>query len=273
MPDQQQRHQYLDALGITSWLPVRPLPVAAPSADWVWDFRYPAPEIPFTPQPSANPGRPGAGRNAAAPVPPTMDAATARAALNDTLALVAESAKPKAERTKAQPQVKLAPKPKKPAAVPRFKLALLAVGDCLVIDALPTASPDDFSPRHQQLLKNIAAYLVAGPVELPRAGILNWPMLASSALDQSRPEALAAVQYKLKQLATRHNAKRLLLLGEVAAQMALDTDEALEQLRGAVQLPQQPQLQVVVSHSLSELLTLHALKATLWRDIQPILEH
>ncbi len=273
MPDQQQRHQYLDALGITSWLPVRPLPAAAPSADWVWDFRYPAPEIPFTPEPSVNPGRPGSARQSAPPVPPTMDAAKARAALNDTLALVAESARPKAERAKALPQVKLAPKPQKPAAVPRFKLALLAVGDCLVVDSLPTASPEDFSARHQQLLGNIAGYLTARPVELPRAAVLNWPMLASSSLDQSRPEALAAVQYKLKQLATRHHASRLLLLGEAAAQMVLDTDEALDQLRGAVQLPQQPQLQVVVSHSLSELLTLHELKSTLWRDIQPLLEH
>lgn len=269
MLDQHQRHQYLDALGITSWLPVQPLPAAAPSADWVWDFRYPAPEIPFSDTPAANGGR-AATRRQQPPAMPKMDPAKARAALNDTLALVAEGAKPKAEKARAEPQVKLAPKPKRPAQAPRFRLAMVAVGDCLVIDSLPTAASGEFSERHRALLTNISAYLINEPAELPRAAILNWPMLANSSLDQSRPEALAAVAYKLKQLIGKHSVTRLLLLGEAAMQMALDTDESLDNLRGAVKLPQHPELKVIASHSLSEMLALPETKAAFWQDIQPL---
>ena len=267
MLDQRQRHQYLDALGITSWLPTQPLPAAAPSAEWVWDFRYPAPEISFTPQPAGG----GAPRQQA-PAAPKMDPARARAALNDTLALVADAAKPKDQQKREEPQVKLAPKPKQTAEIPRFRLAMLALGDCLVVDSLPTVQGGEFSEQHRTLLKNISHFLLSEPAEMPRAGILNWPMLANSSLDQSRPEALAAVQYKLKQLINRNGSKRVLLLGEAAMQMVLDTDAGLDSMRGSVQLPAFPELKVVVSYSLSQLLRLHDMKADLWQDIQPIIK-
>ena len=35
--EQQLRHQYLDAMGITSWLPREQLPGALPTPDWVWN--------------------------------------------------------------------------------------------------------------------------------------------------------------------------------------------------------------------------------------------
>ena len=36
--DQQQRHQYLDTMGIASWLPRRQLAAARPTPDWVWEY-------------------------------------------------------------------------------------------------------------------------------------------------------------------------------------------------------------------------------------------
>ena len=36
--EQQLRHQYLDAMGIVSWLPREQLPGALPTPDWVWEF-------------------------------------------------------------------------------------------------------------------------------------------------------------------------------------------------------------------------------------------
>jgi len=271
MPDQHQRHQYLDALGITSWLPVQQMPAAAPSADWVWDFRYPAPEIPFE-NTAAPAGSGPTARRAQQPAAPKMDAAKARAALNDTLALVAEGASGKAEKARPEPEVKLAPKPKRPAEAPRFRLAMLVLGDCLLVDSLPTAATGEFSERHRTLAKNISHYLLDAPAEVPRAAILNWPMLANSSLDQSRPEALAAVAYKLRQQISKHSVTRVLLLGEAAMQMVLDTDEHLDQLRGAVKLPQHPEVRVIASHSLSELLALPDTKAALWQDIQSLVK-
>ncbi|MCV6587425.1 MAG: hypothetical protein OIF57_00140 [Marinobacterium sp.] len=271
---QQRRHQYLEALGITSWLPTRALPAAAPSDAWVWDFRYPAPDIPFSapvqaPVPAGNAPRPARPQPAA-----SVDPARVRAALNDTLALVAEPAPKKAAPA---PQVKLAPKPKQPGKVPRFRLALQVYGDCLVVESLPTAGQGGLSQAHLSLLKNIGCFLLPEPPEhIPRAVVLKWPMLAGSSLDQSRPEALAAVQYKLTRLLAEHGCTRLLLLGEVAMQMVLDTDEALDVLHGEVlsvaqRLPDFPQLTAVASHSLSELLMLHELKAVLWQDMQPLI--
>ena len=268
MLDQQQRHQYLEALGITSWLPTQALPAAAPSADWVWDFRYPAPEIPFSDTPAAGGNRAAATKPAA----PKMDAAKARAALNDTLALVADSGKQKPAARKAEPEAKPVAKPKpRSTEIPRFKLAMLAMGDWLVIDSLPTASADGFSERHQQLLKNISVFLGPDIPPLPRAAVLNWPMLANSSLDQSRPEAVSAVRYKLKQMQSKSGANHLLLLGEIAAQMVLDSEASLDDLRGLVTLPQHPQLKTLVSHSLSELLSLPEMKAVFWQDLQTLL--
>ncbi|WP_261843892.1 hypothetical protein [Aliamphritea ceti] len=36
--EQQLRHQYLDAMGIVSWLPREQLPGALPTPDWVWEY-------------------------------------------------------------------------------------------------------------------------------------------------------------------------------------------------------------------------------------------
>lgn len=36
--DQQLRHQYLDTMGIASWLPRRQLAAARPTPDWVWEY-------------------------------------------------------------------------------------------------------------------------------------------------------------------------------------------------------------------------------------------
>ncbi len=42
----QRRHQYLEAMGISSWLPRNVLPGAKPTPAWVWEFVYPEPVDP-----------------------------------------------------------------------------------------------------------------------------------------------------------------------------------------------------------------------------------
>ncbi|WP_428034843.1 hypothetical protein [Amphritea sp.] len=39
--EQSLRHQYLETLGIVSWLPRRQLPGARPTPDWVWEYCWP----------------------------------------------------------------------------------------------------------------------------------------------------------------------------------------------------------------------------------------
>ncbi|MBY4676240.1 hypothetical protein [Marinobacterium arenosum] len=278
MIDQQRRHQYLEALGISSWLPTRALPAAAPSDDWVWDFRYPAPEIPFAdgvPEPADMP-RQGARPDQSpasvprGPVPAAAKAAAeqARAAINNSLsgdAPVAAKPQPKPS-VAAEPMPTSRPSPK-PAEIPRFRLAFVAIGDTLLVDSVPPAAASDFSSSQRRLLCNIAAYLGPRIKQCPEPALLPWPMLANSSLDQSRPQAVAAVQHKLNRLGREHQIGRILLLGQAAAQMALDREEPIDELRG-IAFTVAGGAKAVATRSLTEALQLPEIKAEIWQDLQ-----
>lgn len=270
MIDHQQRHQYLEALGITSWLPATPLPAAAPSDDWVWDFRYPAPDIPFENTPGSTTATPAPAKDSATV---KRDAEQARAMLSSAF-----GTEPEVKSNAAKPQVqsvetdKPVAKPRtKPAPAPKFCLAFVVLGDWLVVDTVPPAGAAEFSAAQRQLLANIAPYLGHKVEQCPEPMMVRWPILANSSLDQSRDQAVAAVQHKLKGLFARQGCKYLLLMGHMAAQMALDLDDAqsIDELREA-KLPALAEVPAAVTYSLSEALRLPELKADIWADLQAL---
>jgi len=272
---EQQRHQWLNAIGIDSWLPRAPLPGAAPSADWVAAFHY------------AESGRAGA-QESGSQEPPVVAAAQPSvpkpsrpaAARIDTAALLDAPKRASAPAAEAaavrQPLRASAPAatPARPAQqeeAPRFKLAYLVRGDLLIIDSLPPHQPEGFSRQHKRLLQGITSALgLTAEQELSAPFMLPWPMLASKTLDQGPAEARRAVQHKLQRtLAFTPAIKHILLMGETAARWVVEPPAGADYVQGQ-RLTLGDGRQMLMTLSLSELLRLPERKAEVWRDIQPL---
>lgn len=269
---EQNRHSWLAALGVDSWLPRGTLPGAAATAPWVSSFRYPddRPDEDWQEDVSDY----------------SVDASTASAKAMPSVASPPLQASPRVKidtetlldrRPPAAVMASPAPAPSRsPAASatvepPRFKLAFLLRHDLLIIDSLPPHQPQGFSRQHRALLNGITSALGAGiDMELSDAMMLPWPMLASRTLNQGAEEARLAVQHKLKRtLESQSRVRHILLMGEAAAHWVLGETAPLESLQGRrFMLPSG--LPVVVTLSLSELLRLPDRKAETWRDIQSL---
>ena len=286
MIEEQQRHQYLDALGISSWLPRDVLPGAAPSADWIWDFSYPAPDIPF-----AEKGTPGTSV-AEAKAALNVDPAAARASLTRSFgdapkpevkeALWKKDAPAEPQKPAAKPVLEPvaddtahsdtdAQKPTKPQ--PRFKLALARYGCVLVVDSLPPQSLQDYSKQHDALAAAIVRSVSGAQVALQeKPSLLPWPAFASPTLPQGYDDALQTVQHKLDLLLEKGGVEAVLLLGESAAQMVLDREEELGQLSGIL-FSLRADTKVLATHSLTEAMQVPGLKAEMWKQLQPLVKH
>lgn len=285
MIEEQQRHQYLEALGISSWLPRAPLPAAPESAAWVWDFSYPAPEIPFEHAPASaarasNTTLSQADSRSDAPVNP----AAARALLSRSFAEPASAPAAAPEQVKAAVTALVDDElPAESAAElssagetrpqPRFKLVFAAFGPVLIVDSLPPQAQGGFSAVHQRLAAAVARSLGLPDTEAGAAPfMLPWPMFASPTLPQGYDEALLTVQHKLKKALEVGGVRAVLLLGESAAQMCLERDEALDELRGIL-FSLSGGVKAVACHSLTEAMHLSGIKPQIWRDLQPLIGH
>jgi len=269
---EQNRHRWLEALGVDSWLPRGALPGAAPPAPWVDTFCYPdgSPEDDW---------HDGADDSLAQddapslPPAPAAEPATVPAAPRpriDTAALLNPQAGPADNAPRVAP-VRPAPAPVATTEAPRFKLAFLLRQDLLIIDTLPPHQRQGFSREHRTLLTGITAALgVNAQAELSDASMVSWPMLTSRTLNQSVAEAQAAVRRKLERTLKVHGGIRhLLLMGEAAAHWVLEERIPLDELQGrCFTLPSG--VSAVVTLSLTELLRLPERKAEAWRDIQPL---
>lgn len=267
---EQQRHQWLEAIGIDSWLPREPLPGAAPSPEWVEAFCYAEDGTSWQDesrvddsvdqaQPTARPSRPAGSRI-------------------DTAALLDEPRRPAApepsparpEPAQAAPVAPDAVPAAKPDPAPRFKLAYLVRGDLLIVDSLPPHQPDGFSRHHRRLLLGMTSALgMAAEEELSSPFMLPWPMLAGKNLNQGPLEARRAVQRKLHNtLAFNPGIRQVLLLGEAACHWVAEQEGGFDSLQGQL-LELGEGRRALVTLSLSELLRLPERKAEVWRDLQP----
>lgn len=281
MQQAEQRHEYLAAIGVTSWLPCAQLPGAPASAEWVDNFQYPAPEIPFSSNRSEQ-ARASLAERPAAPAVAQKSALNPQAAASGVsaaraaLGLVDEAVAPPAPV--AEPQIAAADEPLQPlsqppgevdSTPPNFKLAFLRIGELLIVDSLPPQG-GSFGEQYRLISAAIARALGVGqqPTE---PFMLPWPMFASKTLDQGRAQAVIAVQHKLNKELQAEPAKQVLLLGEAAAQMVLDRQEPLESLR-AIPFTLAHGAKAICSQSLTEVMQLPGVKKALWRDLQPLLQ-
>ncbi|TCK06905.1 hypothetical protein [Marinobacterium mangrovicola] len=299
---EQQRHDYLSAIGITSWLPRTELPGAATSADWVAGFvhgqddAWETDDIDLDQAPAAQSAREAvAALDTAKPAHPSVSATEsapaaavatpanqdARAAARASLELELPSdtkpaSKPKPAAAQQSPQpdeaadkVSVAPRSGPRVAAPRVKLAFMLAGDLLIVDSLPPAGRQGFGRQHQRLLQGILASLGQNEAASD-ATILSWPVLAGASLNQGPDELAKAVARKLEHTLAVKPVKRALLFGESAAQWLLGREEGLDALRG-IRFTLQAGIACVASHSLSEALQVPEMKADIWRDLQPLL--
>lgn len=288
MESQTLRHQYLEALGISSWLPCASLPAAAPSADWVNDFRYPAPDIPFESgrsssaravlgQQNAAPSAKTLGNIKASPESAQQGMSQARAALGLSENEIKINASEAPSLAKVNP-VQQAPLAETVTSVdaeevaesreaPIFKLAFQHIGEFLVVDSLPPQGAG-FADNYQSLAQAIVIAL-GGQKGNGQVFMLPWPMFASKTLDQGYQQASIAVQHKLNKELQAHNIKTVLLFGEAAAQMVMARHEGLDELKG-ISFEVRSGVKAIASHSLTEAMQLPGIKKQIWMDFQPL---
>lgn len=301
--EQSQRHQYLETMGIASWLPRRQLPGARVTPEWVWEYCWPENDS------SQIQGK-GNGKSASF-VHPADRAIAAKQARAELSASFDAPAKAAPEKVAAAP-VSSEPKPlRSPESTPKpvaevverltaatqheavaielpepteqteqspFKLAFMAYQDCLVIDSLPPVSSatrqgsGQADAHHQILLDKILRSIGFVGGSAADYYTLPWPMFASKSLDQGAEQARLTVQHKLKKSLEKTAVKTVLLLGESAAQMVLEREEPLEQLRGML-FSLRSDVKTLASASLTEMMMLPGCKREVWNDLQPLLDH
>ncbi|MDO6565363.1 hypothetical protein Q4488_18485 [Amphritea sp. 1_MG-2023] len=336
--EQSLRHQYLQTMGIVSWLPRRPLPGAQSTPDWVWEYCWPEAE---GTAPSANglkaapifnpADRAMAAKQARAELSASFDAGSDRQSASGEANAPTEADKPKQAAAKlnqstiandpsvaslssagitsdvqascapqdqaqvqAQAQTSAMIEPSEPTTAtsselstpsklrpqPPFKLAFMLYQDCLVIDSLPPVSASARSlhnsgqadAHHQILLDKILRSIGLTGGSTADYYALQWPMFASKSLDQGAQQARLTVQHKLRKSLQKAPVGTVLLLGEAAAQMVLERDESLDQLRGVL-FSLRSQVKTLASASLTEMMMLPGCKRDVWGDLQPLLNH
>ena len=335
MQPQQLRHQYLQALGVVSWLPREPLSGARPSADWVWQFRRGAEDArdavdgdgghEETADAPLQAGTPVSRPERAGPAPAS---GVGRAALLDSLdaPAAAKAAPPSRQRplqeasatavSRLDASRQATPRPEPsgtdtgrtattmaptfvpavgtvpatvmpvpagavtalslrrpdPQDVPEFKLAFLSMADGLIIDSLPPQSRGGLTAAHLRLAMALWRALGLSASQAPSAQLLPWPAFTSRSLDQGWEQAEAAVQRKFDRLLEQSPARFVLLLGESAGRLVLQSREGGEGMRGVLFRPRS-QVPALASASLSEMLQVPGCKREVWRDLQPLIRH
>lgn len=247
--DELRRRDYLDALGIDSYVSRRQLPGAAVS------------------------------RRLAIPTPPRVPLSTSGAEGSNLRASVTSLGE-RPLSALVEPLIRARPEhpaalnvtQATPAAVlPRFSLVTIVAGDWLWLEELGGMP---LTTEQVQLVQSMARALLAGlalrktertPATLdgaspgstrPDVVQFDWPIHANRQLDQGEAAAQAGVAGFLARRLEQQGSRGLVLLGQ----------------GGAARVPLQA-LDVVVVHTASsaEMLAQPALKRQAWRDLQPLI--
>lgn len=285
-----QRQQYLEAMGIDTYMPRWILPSAAvplscapvlPRSEQDLQASEPAaqprvqspvdPDVPQVPAPAPT---------ANVVVTEVVDSATqapAKSAPIDVLASIespSEPAKKSAPVSAKSILENLDAETKRPD--PRFALSLWRVhDDVMVVDsrhaelALPT----------EPLLRNILAALGFASQPLPKAEVLRWPMFENSYEPQGQEIARETLQAMLEGMLEARPGKYLLLMGGEACHYLLGSEQLGEGFDPQVSLDKHLgqsfaldalSATAIVVPSLSDLLQQPLLKRGAWRAIQPL---
>lgn len=297
---ERHRHQYLAAMGITSWLPRAALVGARPSPEHIYTFLYGHEEDLYESDDAAEINEKVHHQHAVAPVTaasldllaPSDRSAKQRSEvfispdttqrggmLTDGVTVTqvsapasvkARSAQDTSETGTVTPRVEITPRSGKEKA-PRFRLGFWLYKDVLVVDSLPLLSRGGITQgRYQTLCANMVKAMGLDAELLAAPYVLAWPMLAGDSLDQGKAEASLAVNHKIQKLLRQAQPRLLLFLGESAAQMVMRRDEGIDELR-AVVFSYSSQVKAITSLSLTQMLQIPECKKEVWDDLQKIL--
>lgn len=256
--NEQQRQQYLEAMGIQPWFPRYTLPEAKPSTtcEWCWDT-LPSENLQATttPQPFTE-----QQISPALLTPSRKPFMRPSDILGDTIPTKPEDS---SETEKTTPV-----KAKPTQLIERFRLATLSVNDdCLAISELPSIGMNQFTRFHERLLRNLLLS-VGITIKYPlQPTLFDWPIVGNRT-DQDEQAAHDAVHGYLTNQFGLHRRKTLFLLGRNCARYTLGSGTDFDDIRGVRTNNHQV---TVITHSLDALMKLPAIKADAWRDISPLL--
>ncbi|MGB1238022.1 MAG: hypothetical protein ACPG4U_07405 [Pseudomonadales bacterium] len=282
MQTQQERHQRLQTLGITSWLARATLPAAAASADWCSEFVFmPEGTKPVVSDTGAALPAATAQKVASKTVTSGSSQGSGHAreqakSLSASLSQsspAAELKKPATEPSELE-QAPLRHTPliaKSNREAPVMRLAFWQFEQVLVIDTLPAHSRGNQTPQqYQQLLQNMLLAMGCNNHLLTQPYYWNWPTLAGVSIDQGWDQALSGVQHKLAKVFQGYAPKLTLLLGEHAAQMVLEREDEFDALRGIV-FSLRSETKTLTTYSLTQMLSIPDCKRDVWQDLQQVL--
>ena len=296
---EQQRQQYLGTMGITSWLPVRPLSGALPSPEWQWEKielqtsgRSSNSQVDAgssaiqqkSGQPSisvsnasivkavlaensetSSVSAPPLSLTKASPVGFQAPTAAIHQLLSDDRATLSEvaSVRPSAESEVgvSEEQEASSPAREPQSAVPRFRLAFVGYKDCLVINEMPIDVVQGFTAIHQALLDRILLSVGLGGGE-PNIQLFAWPVVNSTHVDQGHSVARAGVKKMISRFQLAGSVP-LFLLGEQAETYAMP-ERSSESIEGHGATLDRP---VLAASSLNQLMRIPGQKRELWHQL------
>ncbi|WP_372740321.1 hypothetical protein [Neptunomonas sp.] len=295
---EQRRHQYLEAMGVTSWLPRSALPGARLSHESVYEFLYGheadvfesddlvedasdisekvhhqqavAPVTAASLDLLAPSDRSSKQRRETLTPHASLKRSSATAVGVTATAVQARTGQETSEADLAMPNVEIKPRSGKEKA-PRFRLGFWLYKDLLVVDSLPLLSRGGITQgKYQALCANMVKAMGLDAELLAAPYVLAWPMLAGDSLDQGKAEASLAVKHKIQKLLQQATPRLLLFLGESAAQMGMQREEGIDELR-AVVFNYSSQMKAMTSLSLTQMLQIPECKKEVWGDLQKVL--
>jgi len=304
MQAQHLRHEYLEIMGVSSWLSRTPLPNAAPSPDWVSRYIYSehaqvqghsADDAERSSSAShasskervksltasltsSNPEANEISRDAQLIAQevvthlPVSSQSEHTAAVAPAPSVVSKVA---VEQSAALAAKQAMPSSSSKKTAPQMRLMFWQYPDVLIVDSLPTQTRGTLaSAQYEKLLNNMISALRLNPARVDAGTqpyVLNWPTLAGVGIDQGWDQAVSAVQYKLSKLLQGYAPKLVLMLGESAAQMVMNVEDDFDALRGVV-FPLRAQTKAITSYSLTQMLNVPGCKRDVWQDLQKVMD-
>ena len=281
------RLQYLDAIGVTSWLP---LAKQLSTHGAVWQDASEAVDVEDEQVVAVS-----AVENTSSQVETVAVSSDMQTSFDEPppLGISAEQAKEEAsqlrhnlmadnaslhvEPTLQKPQVAPVAEPAvpvRPQVIDRMEPVHLsfswyAVG-VLVLNEVPLQDGAAMTSSLAQLQTAMVNALALGDKQvMPQAqGEFHWPLIPGKHGDHSRSGAQEALAYQLNKLLAEKSVTKVMLLGQRSADLIMGDGVELGSL---VTSEQWPGAQILLTHSLHQLLKIPTNKAEAWLHMQPLL--
>ncbi|MDP6968442.1 MAG: hypothetical protein QGG88_04935 [Gammaproteobacteria bacterium] len=275
------RLQYLAAMGITSWLPLHDRVVTTGA---VWQAKTSlSVALVEAPQPEAPISAVSVAEHHVEPAQSHPDHNTDQA---PPLGITAEQAKQQTRQIRdTLLQEPLASEPVKPAVKAAMVATVPSTDDqieplhlsyswysagVLVVNEVPLQDGAAMTSSLAQLqTAMVNALNPSCKAVMPQSqGEFHWPLVPGLHGDHSRSGAQQALQYQLQKLLQDKPVKQVMLMGQRCAELLLA--DAVKP--GTVFSDEQwPAAQILLTHSLHQLLKIPANKAEVWTHMQPLL--